>query len=155
MKLFYNLIIFIFFAEIQRNIIANDSVHNNRYEYAVSFCKVFSLVYDNLFMSTFFFSFQDNNIKTSKYTLLTFLPLNLFEQFQRLANFYFLCLLILQVRIYYLVFPMVTNPKNKHTFQLIDVISSLTPVTTAVPLVGVLSLIAVKDAYDDFVSFLT
>ena len=50
---------------------------------------------------------------------------------------------------------MVTNLKNKHTFQLIDVISSLTPVTTAVPLVGVLSLIAVKDAYDDFVSFLT
>ena len=38
-------------------------------------------------------------------------------------------------------------------FQLIEVISSLTPVTTAVPLVGVLSLIAVKDAYDDFVSF--
>ena len=106
-------------------------------------------------MSTFSFSFQDNNIKTSKYTLLTFLPLNLFEQFQRLANFYFLCLLILQVRIYYLVFSMVTNLKNKHTFQLIDVISSLTPVTTAVPLVGVLSLIAVKDAYDDFVSFLT
>ena len=41
--------------------------------------------------------FQNNRIKTSKYTLLTFLPLNLLEQFQRLANFYFLCLLILQV----------------------------------------------------------
>ena len=41
--------------------------------------------------------FQNNHIKTSKYRLLTFLPLNLFEQFQRLANFYFLCLLILQV----------------------------------------------------------
>ena len=74
---------------------------------------------------------QNNNIKTSKYTLLTFLPLNLFEQFQRLANFYFACLLIL---------------------QLIDVISSLTPVTTAVPLVGVLTLIAIKDGYDDIVS---
>ena len=46
--------------------------------------------------------FQNNHIKTSKYTLLTFLPLNLFEQFQRLANFYFLCLLILQVsKIYF------------------------------------------------------
>jgi hypothetical protein len=43
------------------------------------------------------FLFQNNHIKTSKYTLFTFLPLNLFEQFQRLANFYFLCLLILQV----------------------------------------------------------
>ena len=31
-------------------------------------------------------------------------------------------------------------------------ISSLTPVTTAVPLIGVLALSAVKDAYDDIVS---
>ena len=84
----------------------------------------------NVFIYLSFF-LQNNNIKTSKYTLLTFLPLNLFEQFQRLANFYFACLLIL---------------------QLIDVISSLTPVTTAVPLVGVLTLIAIKDGYDDIVS---
>ena len=42
---------------------------------------------------------QNNFIKTSKYTLLTFLPLNLLEQFQRAANFYFACLLILQVLI--------------------------------------------------------
>nr|CAD7427598.1 unnamed protein product [Timema monikensis] len=73
--------------------------------------------------------FQNNYIKTSKYSVLTFLPLNLFEQFQRLANFYFLCLLVLQV---------------------IPAISSLTPITTAVPLIGVLALTAVKDAYDDF-----
>jgi len=74
---------------------------------------------------------QNNLIKTSKYSVLTFLPLNLFEQFQRLANFYFLCLLVL---------------------QMIPAISSLTPVTTAVPLIGVLALTAVKDAYDDYVS---
>lgn len=41
--------------------------------------------------------FQNNSIKTSKYNLLSFLPLNLFEQFRRLANAYFLFLLILQV----------------------------------------------------------
>lgn len=75
--------------------------------------------------------FQNNYIKTSKYTLLTFLPLNLFEQFQRLANFYFLCLMVL---------------------QMIPVISSLTWITTSIPLVGVLALTAVKDAYDDYVS---
>lgn len=46
---------------------------------------------------TFFFYFQNNYICTSKYTVLTFLPKNGFEQFQRIANFYFLCLLILQV----------------------------------------------------------
>lgn len=75
------------------------------------------------------FKYANNYIKTSKYSILTFLPLNLLEQFQRLANFYFLCLLIL---------------------QLIPAISSLTPVTTAIPLIGVLMLTAIKDAYDDF-----
>lgn len=74
---------------------------------------------------------QNNYIKTSKYTLLTFVPYNLLEQFQRIANFYFLILLLL---------------------QLIPAISSLTPVTTAIPLIGVLALTAVKDAYDDIVS---
>lgn len=88
----------------QRRIRANDKVFNSQFRYA------------------------NNYIKTSKYSLLTFLPLNLFEQFQRLANFYFLCLLVL---------------------QLIPAISSLTPVTTALPLIGVLGLTAVKDAYDD------
>lgn len=74
------------------------------------------------------FKYANNYIKTSKYTILTFIPMNLFEQFQRLANFYFLCLLVL---------------------QLIPQISSLTPVTTAVPLIVVLSLTALKDAVDD------
>ena len=47
-----------------------------------------------------FFSLQNNSIKTSKYNFFTFLPLNLFEQFQRIANAYFLFLLILQVWIH-------------------------------------------------------
>lgn len=75
------------------------------------------------------FRYASNFIKTSKYSIVTFLPLNLLEQFQRLANFYFLCLLVL---------------------QLIPAISSLTPITTAIPLIGVLALTAIKDAYDDF-----
>ncbi|XP_014251342.1 phospholipid-transporting ATPase ID [Cimex lectularius] len=75
------------------------------------------------------FKYANNYIKTSKYSLATFLPLNLFEQFQRLANFYFLCLMVL---------------------QMINVISSLTPITTAIPLIGVLCLTAIKDAYDDY-----
>jgi len=84
-------------------------------------------------MMSLFCMLQNNYIKTSKYRLLTFLPLNLFEQFQRLANFYFLCLMLL---------------------QMISVISSLTPITTSIPLIGVLSLTAIKDAYDDYVSTL-
>ncbi|EGD72760.1 ATP8B1 protein [Salpingoeca rosetta] len=70
-----------------------------------------------------------NRIKTAKYTLLTFLPVNLFEQFMRVANAYFLLQLIL---------------------QLIPQISSLSPITTALPLVFVLGVTAVKDGNDDY-----
>uniref|UniRef100_A0A8C5U223 Phospholipid-transporting ATPase n=1 Tax=Malurus cyaneus samueli TaxID=2593467 RepID=A0A8C5U223_9PASS len=72
---------------------------------------------------------ENNSIKTSKYNFFTFLPLNLFEQFQRIANAYFLFLLIL---------------------QLIPQISSLAWFTTVVPLVLVLAVSGVKDAIDDF-----
>jgi hypothetical protein len=36
-----------------------------------------------------------NHVRTTKYTLLTFLPKNLFEQFHRYANIYFLVIAIL------------------------------------------------------------
>nr|XP_046249228.1 probable phospholipid-transporting ATPase IM isoform X1 [Scatophagus argus] len=75
------------------------------------------------------FSYADNRIKTSKYNVFTFLPINLFEQFLRVANAYFLVLLIL---------------------QLIPAISSLSWFTTIVPLVLVLLITAVKDATDDY-----
>ncbi|XP_061633577.1 phospholipid-transporting ATPase ID isoform X2 [Phyllopteryx taeniolatus] len=75
------------------------------------------------------FQYASNCITTSKYNVLTFLPINLFEQFQEVANTYFLFLLIL---------------------QLIPQISSLSWFTTIVPLALVLSITAVKDATDDF-----
>ena len=39
--------------------------------------------------------FCDNMTHTSKYTALTFVPLNLFEQFRRAANIYFLAVCVL------------------------------------------------------------
>uniref|UniRef100_A0A670IXL4 Phospholipid-transporting ATPase n=1 Tax=Podarcis muralis TaxID=64176 RepID=A0A670IXL4_PODMU len=75
-----------------------------------------------------------NSIQTSKYNVFTFLPLNLFEQFQRVANAYFLFLLIL---------------------QLIPEISSLSWFTTVVPLILVLAVSAAKDAIDDVVRILS
>uniref|UniRef100_A0A8C0EM89 Phospholipid-transporting ATPase n=1 Tax=Bubo bubo TaxID=30461 RepID=A0A8C0EM89_BUBBB len=42
--------------------------------------------------------FCDNRIVSSKYTLWNFLPKNLFEQFRRIANFYFLIIFLVQVR---------------------------------------------------------
>lgn len=88
-------LISLFVIETERRIRANDRTYNAQFRYAVSFLHLllFSFCYN------FFGLFQNNYIKTSKYSLLTFLPLNLFEQFQRLANFYFLCLLVLQVSI--------------------------------------------------------
>uniref|UniRef100_G1LS43 Phospholipid-transporting ATPase n=2 Tax=Ailuropoda melanoleuca TaxID=9646 RepID=G1LS43_AILME len=79
------------------------------------------------------FGYPNNTIKTSRYSVLNFLPLNLFEQFQRLANAYFLILLFL---------------------QLIPQISSLAWYTTVIPLMVVLSVTAVKDAIDDMVKWL-
>ncbi|EGW07890.1 putative phospholipid-transporting ATPase FetA [Cricetulus griseus] len=75
----------------------------------------------------------DNSIKTSKYSLFNFLPMNLFEQFQRLANAYFLVLLFL---------------------QLIPQISFLVWYTTVIPLIVVLSITGVKDAIDDVADML-
>ncbi|XP_061676915.1 phospholipid-transporting ATPase ID [Syngnathoides biaculeatus] len=91
--------------EEERRVRANDRHYNERFQYA------------------------SNRITTSKYNILTFLPINLFEQFQEVANSYFLFLLIL---------------------QLIPQISSLSWFTTIVPLALVLSITAVKDAMDDF-----
>ncbi|XP_076587302.1 phospholipid-transporting ATPase ID-like [Chaetodon auriga] len=90
--------------ELERKLRANDREYNLSFKYAT------------------------NAIKTSKYNFFTFLPLNLFEQFQRIANAYFLFLLVLQV---------------------IPQISSLSWFTTVVPLVLVLSVTAAKDATDD------
>uniref|UniRef100_A0A3Q3X8Y6 Phospholipid-transporting ATPase n=1 Tax=Mola mola TaxID=94237 RepID=A0A3Q3X8Y6_MOLML len=94
----------LFNTELERKLRANDREYNLSFKYAT------------------------NAIKTSKYNFFTFLPLNLFEQFQRMANAYFLFLLVLQV---------------------IPQISSLSWFTTVVPLVLVLSVTAAKDATDD------
>uniref|UniRef100_A0A667YQF3 Phospholipid-transporting ATPase n=1 Tax=Myripristis murdjan TaxID=586833 RepID=A0A667YQF3_9TELE len=92
-------------TEEERRVRANDREYNEKFQYA------------------------SNCIMTSKYNIITFLPVNLFEQFQEVANTYFLFLLIL---------------------QLIPQISSLSWFTTIVPLALVLSITAVKDATDDY-----
>lgn len=72
--------------------------------------------------------YSGNAIRTYKYNLITFLPLNLMEQFKRAANAYFLILLILQA---------------------IPQISTLAWYTTFVPLLVVLGITAIKDLVDD------
>jgi len=43
--------------------------------------------------------FKNNEIHTSKYNVLTFLPKNLFYQFSKMSNLYFLTMSLLEVSI--------------------------------------------------------
>src|SRR5437016_11403809 len=74
--------------------------------------------------------FVANKIRTSKYTLLSFLPKNLFEQFRRVANVYFLFLVILQL------FPLVGG--------------TVSPLLAASPLLSITIMTAIKDALEDW-----
>uniref|UniRef100_A0A7N5ZZZ2 Phospholipid-transporting ATPase n=1 Tax=Anabas testudineus TaxID=64144 RepID=A0A7N5ZZZ2_ANATE len=73
--------------------------------------------------------FPGNAIKTTKYTPLLFIPMNLIEQFHRLANIYFVGLAILNF------FPVV------NAFQ---------PEVALIPICVIMSLTALKDAWEDF-----
>uniref|UniRef100_A0A8C3AQU1 Phospholipid-transporting ATPase n=1 Tax=Cyclopterus lumpus TaxID=8103 RepID=A0A8C3AQU1_CYCLU len=73
--------------------------------------------------------FPGNAIKTTKYTLLLFIPMNLFEQFHRLANIYFVCLAIL---------------------NFVPVVNAFQPEVALIPICVILSLAALKAAWEDF-----
>ncbi|KAH7909858.1 hypothetical protein BJ138DRAFT_1195493 [Hygrophoropsis aurantiaca] len=69
-----------------------------------------------------------NQVITSKYTVITFLPRNLLEQFRRIANIFFLFIAILQF------FPE---------------FSTISPGLVLIPILIVLGITAVKDGYED------
>ncbi|KAG5643214.1 hypothetical protein DXG03_001334 [Asterophora parasitica] len=72
--------------------------------------------------------YATNQVLTSKYTIITFLPRNLLEQFRRVANIFFLGIAILQF------FPK---------------FSTISPGLVILPLLIVLGITAIKDAYED------
>ena len=72
--------------------------------------------------------YPTNQIVTSKYTIVTFLPQNLLEQFKRIANCFFLFIAILQF------FPQ---------------FSTISPGLVLLPLLLVLAITALKDGYED------
>uniref|UniRef100_A0A8C0FLM2 Phospholipid-transporting ATPase IH n=1 Tax=Bubo bubo TaxID=30461 RepID=A0A8C0FLM2_BUBBB len=72
--------------------------------------------------------FPDNRIVSSKYTFWNFVPKNLFEQFRRIANFYFLIIFLVQL--------------------IIDTPTS--PVTSGLPLLFVITVTAIKQGYEDW-----
>ncbi|KAK7148779.1 hypothetical protein R3I93_012961 [Phoxinus phoxinus] len=73
--------------------------------------------------------FQDNSIRTTKYTLISFIPMNLFQQFHRSANLYFLFLVLL---------------------NWVPVVEAFQKEITMIPLAVVLTVIAFKDAMEDY-----
>lgn len=70
-----------------------------------------------------------NKIKTNKYTLINFLPLNLYEQFRKAANLYFLVIAVLQ-----------TLPNVSLTNQIPAILT---------PLTFVITISAIKDMFED------
>jgi len=72
--------------------------------------------------------FPTNAVRTAKYTVLSFLPKSLMEQFRRVANVYFLVISIL---------------------QLATDLSPTSPYSTVIPLTIVLTVSLVKEAIED------
>ncbi|XP_042668137.1 phospholipid-transporting ATPase VD isoform X1 [Centrocercus urophasianus] len=73
--------------------------------------------------------YMNNKIRTTKYTLLNFIPRNLFEQFHRVANLYFLFLVIL---------------------NWVPLVEAFQKEITMLPLIAVLTVIALKDGLEDY-----
>ncbi|KAK6644621.1 hypothetical protein RUM43_000889 [Polyplax serrata] len=82
----------------------------------------------NLRQATSSVSYPSNRIITSKYTAWNFIPKNLFEQFRRIGNFYFLCIATISL--------VIETP--------------VSPVTSIAPLVFVIMVTAIKQGYEDY-----
>ncbi|XP_055463485.1 phospholipid-transporting ATPase VA [Psammomys obesus] len=71
----------------------------------------------------------DNCLKTTKYTLLSFLPKNLFEQFHRLANVYFVFIALL---------------------NFVPAVNAFQPGLALAPVLFILAVTAIKDLWEDY-----
>ncbi|XP_047231171.1 phospholipid-transporting ATPase VA [Girardinichthys multiradiatus] len=73
--------------------------------------------------------YATNKIKTTKYTVLSFLPKNLFEQFHRFANVYFVFIALL---------------------NFVPVVNAFQPELALAPVAFILSVTAIKDLWEDY-----
>ena len=74
-------------------------------------------------------NFGSNYISTARYRWWNFIPLNLFNQFRKVSNFYFLIIMIV---------------------ALIPNVSPLSPLSSVLPLIFVVGVAMIKDGYEDF-----
>ena len=87
--------------------------------------------------------FTDNKIKTTKYSFLTFLPKNLFEQFHRFANLYFLFIVVLNFMPMVGCYCICSKSRSSQ-------IEAFGRLLSCLPITFVLSVTAIKDAFEDF-----
>uniref|UniRef100_A0A8C1PRZ2 Phospholipid-transporting ATPase n=1 Tax=Cyprinus carpio TaxID=7962 RepID=A0A8C1PRZ2_CYPCA len=73
-------------------------------------------------------SYSRNKVRTTKYTFLSFIPKNLFEQLHRFANLYFIFLAAL---------------------NFVPIVNAFQPEISIIPIVFVMSITAVKDLWED------
>ncbi|KAJ3720646.1 hypothetical protein C8R42DRAFT_627902 [Lentinula raphanica] len=73
--------------------------------------------------------YKRNKVRTTKYTIVTFIPKNLFEQFRRVANIFFLVLVVV---------------------QLIPIFDADTGAIAVLPLLFIVTVTALKDAIEDY-----
>ncbi|XP_040200658.1 phospholipid-transporting ATPase VB [Rana temporaria] len=76
--------------------------------------------------------YKTNKIKTTKYTFLSFIPKNLFEQFHRFANMYFVLIAAL---------------------NFVPVVNAFQPAIAIIPICIILAITAIKDVWEDFRRF--
>lgn len=70
-----------------------------------------------------------NKVVTTQYSILTFIPKNLYHQFRRVANFFFLVIVILQC---------------------IEPFQSMEPAVSALPIMIIVGLTAARDGFEDW-----
>uniref|UniRef100_A0A3Q2CYB7 P-type ATPase N-terminal domain-containing protein n=1 Tax=Cyprinodon variegatus TaxID=28743 RepID=A0A3Q2CYB7_CYPVA len=73
--------------------------------------------------------YKSNRIRTTKYSFLSFLPKNLFEQLHRFANVYFIFLAAL---------------------NFVPVVEAFEPEVSLIPICLVLTFSAIKDIFEDY-----
>lgn len=77
-------------------------------------------------------SYKKNKIRTTKYSFLSFVPKNLFEQLHRFGNIYFIFLAAL---------------------NFVPMVQALLPEISIIPIILVLTSAAVKDIWEDYHRF--
>lgn len=73
--------------------------------------------------------YDSNKIKTTKYSILTFFPKNLYEQLHRFANIYFVVIALL---------------------NFVPVVNAFQPEVSLIPICVIMAMTAIKDAWEDF-----